>query len=769
MEANFIRSDSYHDAIKSVIAKIERRTVDLGVRHLLIVPERYTLLAEKYLYENSCGSFDVEVLSLSRLFYKMKITTPLLSREGAIMLIRGMLPDIKLKCYYRSVAYRGFCEKLYDAINDFAANGIEPEDIPETSLKLCDLKAVYAEYKKRITGRFVDSMGKLSLIASFAPLSEYLDNVHIYVANFDYVDNATQKVLDALKQRALSYTECQMCGDEKVNGNKEKYCGEGALAVKEVAKRIRYMAYNGVPYEDMAVILGNASADRVKRIFEEFELPCFVTQSKRLSDMPLSSFLMTLFECAQRKNRESFIVLSKNLYMGIEKTCADEFENYVNSHLVEYKGFYERFEDCPSEVEKTRIKIVGLVEYVEKQFGAINDAKNFGALLEGIFEAVSAEKTTEEAFDSVAAVERMRALVALMEQVDIKGNFEFVSAVFAEGLKATEMASIPYKGGVIVGDPASFRGGKYKFMAVLGFDDGSLPQIYDDTSLIGDDEKESFSEMERAAAINMRYERELRAALASAENIFATYTSPSGMMDELFEDAPLIGDGDNYLLRAGSKKHAVELMLELTKLAETSQRDERAFINALFKATRSNDSIFLSPRTDKIENAEKLFFPFGTTSVSQLQRFFKCPYRHFADYGLRLKNRDKGEISAADVGSFLHLIVEKTIRAGDYSDIARAVDKAVTEIMNEGGKFSLSGNKSEVEALKAEAVETIKIYAEHLKKGKFTPIGQEIKFEYDFGGITLSGKIDMADEYDGYIRLIDYKTGDYELKFSDVY
>ncbi len=768
MSTKILTFTSYHAALRSIIAEINKRKVDLDVRHLLIVPERYTLLAEKYLYERSQGSFDIEVLSLSRLFYKMQIKTPLLSREGAIMLLRGMLPSIELKCYYRSASFRGFCEKLYDAINDFAASGIGPEDIPDASYKLRDLKTIYFEYKKRIEGRFVDSMGKLDLIAREAATSEYLDNVHIYVANFDYVDKATRDVFDVLEKRALSFTECAVCDDEEIRGRREKFFGDGAVAVKEVAKRIRYLAYKGVPYEDMAVIMGNASAARVRRIFKEFELPCFISENKRLYELPLASYVLSLIECARRKNRESFIILSKNLYMGIEKHTADEFENYVNSHLIDYKEFYEAFADCPIEVERARQKLVNIVSVAERGMKNTDDARSFGEFLESIIDA-DVEAITEKAFDSIAAVEKMKALVSLMEQVGIKGTFDFISAVFVEGLKATEMSSIPYQGGVIVGDPAAFRGGKYKFVAVLGFDDGFLPQIYDDGSLISDDEKETFSQMERAAAINHRYERELCAVLASADNIFATYSSPSGMMNEIFADDLCVDVYENDpIFSAGSKVYATERMLELIRLSEITPSDERRTINALFVATGSGESLLMSHRTEMIENAEKLFFPVSTTSVSKLQSFFACPYKHFIDYGLRLKERDKGEISAIDTGNFFHLVVEKIVASGDYSDINVAVNKAVDEIANEG-KFSLSGNKSSIERLKEEAVEIIEIYTRHLQKSKFKPIGEELVVSLDLDGTTLTGKIDMADEYNGYIRLIDYKTGEYKLKYSDVY
>ena len=767
MKANFINSTSYYDALKEIIGRINARTVDINVRHLLIVPERYTLLAEKYLYENSDGSFDVEVLSPSRLFYRMEIGTPLLSREGAIMLIRGMLTSLSLTCFYRSASYRGFCEKLYDAINDFAANGVAPDDIPASSPKLCDLKAVYAEYLRRIEGRFVDSMGKLALIAKYAATSSYLDNVHIYIANFDYVDKATRGVFDALKARAISYTECEVSGETAIKGKAIKYRGEGALAVKEVAKQLRYAAYKGVSYEDMAVITGNVDCARVKRIFTEFDIPCFIAESKRLSDYALSVFLQKLFECAMRKRRDSFIELSKNLYSCIDKKSSDEFENYVSSRLIDYKGFYAEFEDCTPECEEVRKKLVSLVQLTEQKMKQVTDAKSFGRLIEDVFLAYGVEKTTEEVYGSVAPIEKTRALVSLMEQVGIKGNFDFVSAVFAEGLKATKMSSIPYAGGVIVGDPASFRGGRYKLMAVLGFDDGFLPQIYDDSSLISDDEKVLFAQMERADQINVRYERELAAALASSENIFITYSEPSGMMDALFGNAPNVDNGE--LVDAGSKKHAIELMMSLVRRTENMGEDNHRLINALHEATEAGDELFTTTRVSEIHDAEKLFFPNGTTNVSQLQSYFKCPFRHFTEYGLRLKERDKGEMSALDIGSFMHIIVEKIVKSGDYSDIEKSVGKIIEDIIAGGGKVALEANREMLELLKQEAIAAFEIYASHLAKSSFKMIGQEIKFETELSGIKLVGKIDMADEYDGYIRLIDYKTGGHEISCSDVY
>ena len=769
MKTKFIYSTNYFDAFEQIIEKIKSRKIDLSVRHLLIVPERYTLLAEKYLYENSDGSFDVEVLSLSRLFYKMEIDTPLLSKEGAIMLIRGMLTSVKLNCFYRSAPYRGFCEKLYDAINDFAANGVLPNDIPSSSPKLNDLKIAYSEYLSRIQGRFVDSMGKLELIAQNAQKSKYLDNTHVYVANFDYVDTATQKVLDQLKKRAISYTESKIQDAIGVSGAKAKRNVDGASAVKEVAKRLRLLAYNGVKYDDMAVILGNADRARVRRIFTEFEVPCDMDGDKRLMDYALSAFLTKLFECATRMHRDGFVELCKNVYSGIDRDCSDAFENYVNARLVDYKGFYTEFTDCDESIENTRKRLVSLVSIAQKRIKDTLSATDFGQMLSEIFAATSAEAITERLLGGDAVIEKTKTLVMLMEQVNLLGNFDFMCAVFIEGLRATKVSSIP-NGGVMVGDPAALRGKKFKFVAVLGFDDGFLPQIYDETSLIGDDEKAFFVQMERAEQINYRYEQELRLALGSADEVFVTYATPSGMMRELFDDAIEQEDlSDDVLLTAGSKKHAVETLISLVNRMENKAEDNQQLINLLFEATESSDELFLPKRKQTVANSDKLFFPYGKTSVSQLQSYFTCPFRHYADYGLRLKKRDIGAVTPLDIGSFMHKIVEKAVKQGLSDDIENQAHSLIREIIATDPKMSLSANEKYALSLEKEATQALKILGSHLKKGKFKTIGQEIEFEMDISGIKIYGKIDMADVYDDYIRLIDYKTGDCEIKTPDIY
>lgn len=123
------------------------------------------------------------------------------------------------------------------------------------------------------------------------------------MANFDYYDVATLSTFEAIGEAAIELTMLEVNGESKEC--RPTVCEKGgAEAIKEVAARLRYVASKGVSYKDMAVVMGNADYDKVRRIFEEFEIPAFLAQNKELIDFPCIDYLITLIECALWLRRE---------------------------------------------------------------------------------------------------------------------------------------------------------------------------------------------------------------------------------------------------------------------------------------------------------------------------------------------------------------------------------------------------------------------------------------------------------------------------------
>ena len=65
--------------------------------------------------------------------------------------------------------------------------------------------------------------------------------------------------------------------------------------------------------------------------------------------------------------------------------------------------------------------------------------------------------------------------------------------------------------------------------------------------------------------------------------------------------------------------------------------------------------------------ARRLFHT-QTASISRLEGFAACPYRHFIDYGLRPVRQDTFDFDAADAGSFFHSALDRYIRLAGQED-----------------------------------------------------------------------------------------------------
>ena len=184
--------------------------------------------------------------------------------------------------------------------------------------------------------------------------------------------------------------------------------------------------------------------------------------------------------------------------------------------------------------------------------------------------------------------------------------------------------------------------------------------------------------------------------------------------------------------------------------------------------------------------------------VSRMERFSACRFSHFAAYGLRLKERQVHRLAAPDVGRLYHAALSLvgrrlfaegrswgTLSEGEsYRLAAEAVDVLAPDLQ---GEILLSGGRYRYLAgrLKRIVGRTVKVLAEHERRGAFVPAAFEIGFGRDqplpplvidlSGGARLevTGRIDRVDRADGrdgpLLRIIDYKSSRRSLDLADVY
>lgn len=271
-------------------------------------------------------------------------------------------------------------------------------------------------------------------------------------------------------------------------------------------------------------------------------------------------------------------------------------------------------------------------------------------------------------------------------------------------------------------------------------------------------------------------------------NEFPIYKLYSPFDDEEVKEVSL----KDFAMKLGTKRVALNYLSEtLSKYRQGIDYTQGTYlVHSLYKALEDDfdedtkkwfEDINKEKEVPLIQNAKQLFFPKGTTSISQLEKYFSCPFEHFATYGLKLKEKELASMRALDVGDILHEVAEKFINfASKHQDVNVPVFAAnsLKQVLSKE-KYSEEDNRILIKILESEAVRLCEnLYAE-LSISSFKPFATEKWFgkNGEYKGISLNreedielvGKIDRIDQTDKYYRLIDYKTGKIESSAEDIY
>ena len=191
-----------------------------GTRHLVIVPDRFTLSYERAVLRELGlkGTFDIEVASFSRL------ADNALERAGAgcldslseVMLLRKVIERNRdrLKCFSASSSRAGFCNEMYAVLSQIRASGVTYAALQsaleklkgKTALKTADIALLYGEYMAALGG-LEDNQSKLELLLGAVKKGEWRD-AHVYVSDFTGFTAVEEDIVRELTAHSLSLTLC---------------------------------------------------------------------------------------------------------------------------------------------------------------------------------------------------------------------------------------------------------------------------------------------------------------------------------------------------------------------------------------------------------------------------------------------------------------------------------------------------------------------------------------------------------------------------------
>ena len=809
MKKNFSHI-SFTAALSAVMDKLAERRVDLSVKHIVVVPDRCTLTAERELCRRFGGAFDVSVTTWSRMFSLNADGTEYLPRKGSVILIRRILAEKhgELECYSRSCKTKGFASVLYDVINQLMSCGISPDEFRELvpGAKAKDISLIYKSYLVASEGKYTDSAGRLRLLARYLETSDRLDNAYVYVACFDAYTALMRSVMDVIEKRAKGLFVYDVRAEGARIGETELYAAPSPVfAAKAIAARVAADHRNGVSYEEMCVVTAQEHPDELKRIFRENGVPYCASESLSLAEHPLGAFVLTALSAVMRGYRtDDVISLAKNPLSGSTKEECDAFERLVLRRGITYKGFLTPFSDdagCEEyyeNAEKCRRKLAALL-------GAMNVRAGKGVL-------GAAEYAAEYAFADypadLAAADEGRAsphdklleLIELCRRLLGETSDSTVYDALSDGMRETELSARPrLTGAVEIGSERDFRARSFRRIYVADFDSDVHPAVVRDDGLLSDEETESVRSKgadlsPTTSEVNKRAADEFFLLLDGTEKVMLVYTEKEGnvtdvikRISEKFVESGWENDRANLAHISDPadviKYCPTENMMEEQYLSARSQILENdsppVYFESLKAVVGDNADKYAMPEPLSSDPAAGPLMIGKTTKVSQLEAYFKCPRMNYYAYGLRLKKPERGELDALDIGSVLHSVAEKYVRLMDSVAPEKAAKILLEDALAQTGKGDIEANKRLTDILYKEAEGLCRGIRDQIKAGLFVPIEAEAEFgegkTYDAltlvdgeKKITLRGKIDRIDVYEDLVRVIDYKTGNTDVKAGHV-
>lgn len=616
----------------------------------------------------------------------------------------------------------------------------------------------------------------------------------------------------------------------------------------------RLIREKGLAYRDIAIVVGDMEeyAPHVETEFSRMGIPCFLDRTRGIHLNPMIEYIKSALELFEKDF--SYHAVFHYLRSGLADMTpedVDELENYcIQTGMSGYRRFSRIFthktaqmgedEEALAHLNALRKQLVEQVEmlrpegrasaseYVEKLYAFLvaNQVQEKLAEYERYFEA------QQDPVRSREYAQIYRLVMELLEQIhSLLGQEELSLEEFADilesGIGEIEVGTIPQNvDRVTVGDMERTRLRQVKVLFFLGVNDGNIPKGASRGGIISDMDREFLRESGLELAPSPRQQMYIQRLY-----LYLNMTKPS---ERLYLSYSRVNNGGKTIRPAYLIETVQNLFLELSvdhpqnrpvmeqivnplqgreflakllrEYAEGSLADDRAreefftVYSAFGGDAELEQAAFARYRDLRLSRmvARLLYGRQLYNSVTRLETFAACAYRHFLQYGLSLKEREEFGFEAVDMGNVYHEVLEEfgaqlTENGYTWFDFpeefcGRAVAKALESCAAVYGDtilYSSARNEYAIRRMGRVLTRTVLTLQEHLKRGSFRPEEYEFSFRSaenlssirvtlsEDERIHLQGRIDRIDTMeDGehvYVKVIDYKSGSRQFDLAALY
>ena len=619
-----------------------------------------------------------------------------------------------------------------------------------------------------------------------------------------------------------------------------------AEAERTAAEILRLVREEGYRWRDVTVTARSLSAyeDVVETVFARYGVPLYSARRSDILQQPLTALLLGALDAVTGgfEYEDVFRCLKTGL-AGLTPEECDILENYVvtwdirgamwlrdvdwTAHPLGYGMPWDdaathRLETVNALRRRVRAPFAALSEGLKRDAAREKVAALYRYLEQiGLPEALEALTRTlyenGEAQRSEETAQLWSILCGVMDQfVSILGDTALDAEEFARLMR---LVLTQYSVGTIPAalDRVSFtemtRNDRHTVRAlfILGATDGVLPAVETGGGVLREEDRMALEERGvRLAPYGMAaFHLELQnlyAALAQpTQRLYVSYPlfdgsgaekRPSfvvGRLQTLLPALRVERDDADKAYRLTAWKPALEYAAEHIDGALWRSLEARGELAPALSAIRGASRLSRGALTRGAVRA--LYGGSIALSASRMDRARSCHFAYFMEYGLRARQRGAAGFDAPQMGTFVHDVMENTLRAARERGGVKTLDKAALRKLTRASVAAyierelpdLTEKTARFRYLFRRLCEsTYRIMdevADELRESDFEPLAFElsfgsggvlpaIRFQAGESEVRVSGKVDRVDGWlhDGklYLRVVDYKTGKKSLDLAEL-
>ena len=578
----------------------------------------------------------------------------------------------------------------------------------------------------------------------------------------------------------------------------------------EIERLVRTQGYR---YSDIAVVLGDIDlyGERLCTELDKVHASYFLDRKKTMHENECSGFTETVLKLMEKgADTDLLMAYAKNSLSGIDYDDACVLENYCKALGIRGSAFKKEFtkkfygkQDIPLErVNRVRAQLMDELSGMLKV--RRSTAAKYSDKMAAFLEKMQTEKRLEAIADEFARNnENLKAkeysevfdvLSDILTQAkDLLGDVEMDATEYRglieAGLSEAKVGLVPHGSDrITVGDIERTRLSHVRALFLLGANENKLPSPSGGHGIISDSDKRNL--LRKGMELSPSY---LKKIGNDKFYLYLTLTKPTDLLwisyptsdgNDRLKPAPILSEitglfTDMKIIGRNDLDKATKILendLGLTaEQAELRRRNEKLARFAPYV-----------PETVTPDEAKALYGEKLAGSISRLETYAKCPFKHFLSYGLGISKNESYKLDATDFGNISHEALEKygnTLkeRGLDWVEISETerngiISECVRDVVDahkEGILADTSKNKYISQRIEEALTLSVEMFTQQLKDTDFRPYEFEKKFVIDRDDFILNGKIDRIDVCDKEglkaVKVVDYKSGNNDFDYSKLY